>query len=138
MKSVKMPSDLMELMDEHAPLLLRDDDGRLMFFKSFKKMYLELLKQLRRDYSRGYIEVAHYLDRHYNFSIYEVDAQLKYWNRKYQLPAIFMVNWNALEDIDYKQLKMLCQCLHEITETQFSEVNFKEAFEEYKNQKIYG
>ena len=133
----EQPHDLVDFFDNYAPLLLKDKAGRFMSFPDWTKMYLHLLRKLREEFPRGFIEVAYYLGVHYEMRNVEVEPFLQQCKNRHGQEKILMVNWLAMEPVDIDQLSKFCMTLHYLTETRFRLDLFREACQIFKGVKKY-
>lgn len=135
---VKMNGEVFELIAQYNPLLLRGKRKELLMFEDKVKFYYTWLSQLRERFPKGYIETALYLVDEYFLTRSEASSEVFSGLRHKVVEEIYLVNWNGLSTIDYYHLRDLAHFLHRVLETPFDAESFRQAFENYSKEKIYG
>lgn len=127
----KSKLDMVDFIDDHNSLLLRNKDGRILFFDTPSDMYYMLLVRLTTEYANGYFEPAHYVMAHYEFSAGEATAWLRSSERHFKLPKVIMVDWRHLSEVDKEHLVKFCQSIHNLLGTPFRLDELIKAFNLY-------
>jgi len=124
--------DMVDFIDNHNSLLLRNKDGRILYFDDIRDMYLKFLKRLRIEFANGYIEPAHYVIEHYQLNSGEAATWLQYSYRHFRLENVIILNWKELSSDDKHSLKVFVQSLHNLLGTPFYLDKLNEILDEYE------
>lgn len=111
--------DMVDLIDDHNSLLLRNKDGRILFFDDCYDMYRTFLKRMKSEFPKGYIEPCFYVMDHYGLNSSEVKEWFNCCERSYRLQKVILIDWDDLSDDDITQLTRLAQSLHSLLGTPY-------------------
>ena len=130
----KSQLDMVDIIDDHNSLLLRNKNGRILFFDDCYDMYVKFLKRLKTDFPKGYIEPSYYVMEHYGLNSSEVKEWFNCCERSYKLPKVILIDWKEMSDEDKYQMERLAQSLHYLLGTPFRMQLLTKALNEFDNE----
>lgn len=118
-----------ELMEEHDPFAIKDEKGKIKFFKTYEDVYYFVLMHLFYNNRRGYVDLVLLVSQLTKLTIKESETVVAdmhgLWGKEDAL--IIPMPWIKEFEEQTEDLKNLFKCLHLITETKFNEYDFDSA-----------
>lgn len=124
-KDVFKANDFAELMERYNPLAFKDEEGKIMLFKSYQEAYTELLNRL---YKAGpkLIDVVVFAVDTWGMTLSDAQRFVASWRTNgFRKNELYLIDWETggvERDQDLEQIARGC---HLITETTFNKDMFK-------------
>lgn len=130
--------DMAVIIEEHNPFFLKKQNNRICFFKDYIELYLYVLRKLREQFPKGYIEMALFLCDNCGTGITYGHELVRGWKKSGYDSDPILIEWNGDKTVRNLQLKLIMTCLHTLSGSRFDEALFKisiEKFDSLFNQK---
>lgn len=128
---------LQELVDGHAPFLLRDDKGKIIIYDDYKMVYYDILQKIYNESKRGFLSLSLFI--HSNYDLPFTDA-VNYVEDNCKLDLdkeFYLINWSQSHTGElYHTLRDLIVFLQDITGAPFKDDQFKLAYTEFTENLI--
>lgn len=123
--------DLAVIIEEHNPFFLKKAKGRICFFKDYSELYLYVLRKLREQYPKGYIEMALFLCDNCGTDIKYGTELVRGWKKTGYESDPILLEWNGDKATRNLQLRLIMVCLHTLSGTRFNQELFNIAIEKF-------
>lgn len=122
-----------DYMEQHNPFGMKDSNNEILYFASYESAYAYVMKLLREQHPRGYIDMILFLVEHCGMD--KVCAE-DYWRamRKVDFDTfeseVILIDW-LIPQKEKDRVMNILKGLHQITETPFSLAQFEKAWAEF-------
>lgn len=124
-------SSFEETIKKYNPFGVRDEKGEPMMFEDYGKCYLHVLKQLKKQFPRGFIDVPLFLMTLSRIPLNDARRFAKNSPFIKMDREIYLCPWEDEKSNTKYLAELLMRALHTLTETKFSTDFYNAAWNEF-------
>lgn len=128
--------DFASLIMEHNPFGVKDSDGAPIFFNDYADVYLHVLRVLRTQFKRGYVDIILLVNVLTQAGVGDCEYLFRQMKSLWGLSAERLINYHfdSTDENDHQEVAQIMKALHVISGTHFDPIRFNEAFIRFQTE----
>lgn len=127
--------DLTDFIQKHNPFGVKNEDGEIQYFKTYKEAYLYVFRLLHTHFTRGYVELPLLLHELTQMKSTECTRMMHLFKSEWGKDEVRLMEYNFLcEENSFEDLRIILRTLHRLSGTQFDEEMMLQARAVFRNQ----
>ena len=126
--------DFEDLIKRLNPFGFKDENGESMTFENYGECYLHALKVLKEQYPRGFIDMPLFIHDNMKVPLKTAAIFARRFKFKNMPGEVYGIPWGGENENPRYQAECFMRNLHSLSETEFSQGYFNDAWERFLNE----
>lgn len=122
-----------EMIEKYNPFGFKYSDGRICMFEDYKKAYYYAMRKLIDDFEAGYVDIILYLNKNTGLPVADCEKEVARMRSLWGKSDVRLFDLRGFSEETPYLMKNFIKSLHMITETEFDESAYQQAYVDFRN-----